>query len=75
MSNCAASVMDRTQDSGSCNVGSTPTWRIVSIGDYKGLPLTKQLLANSNVLKIRPASFTIILKVAIYYCFYSSPQR
>ena len=43
MSNCAASVMDRTQDSGSCNVGSTPTWRILSTGDYKCLPLTKQL--------------------------------
>ena len=25
---CAASVMDSTQDSGSWDVGSTPTWRI-----------------------------------------------
>ena len=26
---CAASVMDSTQDSGSWDVGSTPTWRII----------------------------------------------
>lgn len=74
-STCAASVMDRTQDSGSWNVGSTPTWRILfhkvsfkSVDKSTFLVFNRILLSKKQIiLRVLPLVLPAFLIFVVFY--------